>query len=156
MTNKTIDEVYSQLANIVSTSYTKMANNVLIRSGDNIILFNKYAIKKTSNGYIVKSRMTFTEAEFGSIKNAFVWAILDHNRKFNESERVVEIDAKLSSVDVELTVHKKLKISGNLERAGILSSKIQQGNERRAEYIKELNRYSAMATSLSVKDFKIS
>lgn len=154
MIDKTIDEVYTSLANIVNLTYSKVLHRVLLKTNDSIIVFNKYAIMPTSAGVKVASRMTFTEVEFSNSKTALVWAILDHHGKFIDSDRVSELDDKISGVTVELEIHNRLRASANFERYSILSNKIHLNLERKNRYTSEMKRYVNAANKLISLDFE--
>lgn len=154
MIDKTIDEVYTSLANIVNLTYSKVLHKVLLKTNDSIIVFNKYAIMPTISGVKIASRMSFTELEFSNSKTALVWAILDHHGKFIDSARVSELDDKISGVTVELEIHKRLRITANFEKYSILSNKIHLNLERKSKYTSEMSRYVNAANKLMSSDFE--
>lgn len=154
MNDKSIDDVYLSLSKIVNSTYGALADKVLVVTNNNVVLFNKYAIQRIPTGYRVASKMTFTVLEFSSSRSALVWAILDHHSRSNDAQRVIYLDSKISSMDIETSIHKRIKIGAEWERASILDSKINVDNAKRAVLLVELNRLVLSAKKIMERDMQ--
>lgn len=141
MTDKTINEVYSQLVNVVQETYSKAMTKALIKTELGISVFGEYAIVKIKNGYSVRARRTFTEVEFTSIRNALAWIIFEHQRRFKDSKRVAELDSKIASIDVEINIHKRVSRKADTSKYIILLNKIQDEISKKRELEVELDKY---------------
>lgn len=143
--NKTMDnainEVYSQLVNVVRETYSHSIESSLIKTELGIVAFNEFLIIKINNGFKIISRRTFTEVEFTSVRNALAWIIFERRGRFKDSERVHQLDSKISSLDVEINLHKKSKFKSATDKYVILLNKIQEQTYKRQELISELDRY---------------
>ena len=149
--NQIINEVYSQLANVVTKTYSKVAHEVLIKTSHGIVVYNKYVIRNIPTGFEIVSRTGTRTRIFSSAKNALVWAILDHHNKFFESDRVEELDATISSLEVACKIHEKLKKRGNTENYLIQTNKLQRGRTRQKQFIYEIDKYIILAQKCQTK-----
>ena len=145
MSHKSINEVYSQLANVVNKTYSNFGKDLLIPTKHGIVVYNNYVIKKSSNGFEVISRTSSEITSFGSARNALVWVILEHHTRIPESKRVKELDCFIHGVEVDLKIHTKLKIKGSDENYLIQSSKLQRDKERQKQFLNEIDKYIILA-----------
>lgn len=148
MNEKTINDVYSALSQVINSTYTSIGDRVLITTNNKIVLFNKYVIFRTSNGYKVASRITFTEVELSSPKIALIWVILENSGRSNDAQCVAALDAKISSMDVEIAIHERIRNKSTNERYSILTNKINFNSARRMTYLAEMKRYTLIAKGI--------
>ena len=147
--DKTINEVYSQLVNVVTETYSKSITKALIKTDLGIVVFNEFLIMKINNGYRIMSRRTFTEIEFTSIRNALAWIIFEHQRRFKDSKRVAQLDAKISSLEIEINIHRRVKAKADTSKYIILLNKIQDEVSKRQELVAELDKYLAIVKQIA-------
>ena len=156
MTTKTINEVYSQLATVINNTYLKSGTKSLIKTDVGILVFGEYLIAKIENGYKIYTKNTFTVVEFSNIKNAFAWVIFDRSGRFKICQRIVELDAKISSLSVEIDIHKRSITKSDTGKYVILLNKIQDESLRRQELINELDNCLETAKRLSESMLELS
>jgi hypothetical protein len=156
MTTKTINEVYSQLATVINNTYTKSGTKSLIKTDVGILVFGEYLIARIKDGYRIYTKNTFTEVEFSNIKNAFAWVIFDRAGRFKVGQRIVELDAKISSLGVEIEIHKKSSTKSDTGKYVILLNKIQDESKRKQELVRELDNYLETAKRLSTSMLELS
>lgn len=149
MTDKTINEVYSQLISVVRDTYDKAISTALVKTEYGIVAFNQYAITKINNGYKVRSRRTFTEMEFTSIRNALAWIIFEHQGRFKDSTRVAQLDSLISSLDVEINLHKRSKSRVDPSKYIITLNKIQMEVAKKQSLSIELDKYLTQVKHLA-------
>lgn len=147
--DKTINEVYSQLVNVVTETYSKSIAKALIKTDVGIVAFNEFVIIKIDNGYRVMSRRTFTEVEFTSIRNALAWIIFEHQGRFKDSKRIAQLDSKISSLEIEINIHRRVKTKADASKYIILLNKIQDGVSRKQELTSELDKYLIIVKQLA-------
>jgi hypothetical protein len=145
MKHKSINDVYSQVKGVINETYNEIGNEILVPTQYGIVVYNKYVIRKIKTGVEIIVRTTSTSHQFGSAKNALIWAILDHHTKISESKRVKELDGFIYGVDVDRQVHTKLKDTGNTENFLIQSSKLQRDKERQNQFLIEIDKYNIIA-----------
>lgn len=139
--DKTVNEIYSQLVNVVNETYSKAFTKALVKTEYGIAVFGEYFILKISDGYRVLSRRTFTEAEFTSIRNALAWVIFEHQGRFRDSRRIAQLDSMISSLDVEINLHQRSKNKADSSRYIITLNKIQNEIARKQSLSIELDKY---------------
>jgi hypothetical protein len=149
MTTKTINEVYSQLAAVINNAYSKSGTKSLVKTDVGILVFGEYLIARIKDGYRIYTKNTFTEVEFSNVKNAFAWVIFDRAGRFKVCQRMVDLDAKISSLSVEIDIHKKSSTKSDTGKYVILLNKIQDESMRKQELTMELDNYLETAKRLS-------
>jgi hypothetical protein len=72
-------------------------------------LFQKYKISKTPTGYLVTFLTPIDRSyEFTTLKNATAWCTFDNARQYRDANRVIDLDLRLSSNELDMQIHKKL------------------------------------------------
>jgi hypothetical protein len=145
MTDKTINDVYQQLASIVNSTYSEIGAELLVSTKYGVVVYNKYLIRKNNWDFEVVSRTGSETLMFGSAKNALIWAILDHHTKISESKRVRELDGLIHGVGIDCRIHTNLKNKGTVEGYLIYSSKLQHDQQRQKQFLYEIDKYIKLA-----------
>jgi hypothetical protein len=153
---KTINEAYSQLVTVINNTYSKSGTKTLIKTDAGILIFGEYLIARIKDGYRIYTKNTFTEVEFSNIKNAFAWVIFDRAHRFKVCQRIVDLDAKISSLSVEIDLHRKSSTKSDTGKYVILLNKIQDETLKRQELVKELENYLETAKHLSTSMLELS
>lgn len=134
----------TKLENFVNTELTSSLKEVLVTkdASGKYYLFNKYIIIQNKNNYNVYSSNPTLKLEFTSLKNATAWCIFDNAGKYKDARRVETLDLRLSSIDVDIAVHKnKIKTSKNNYITLISLTKLQQDTYKRRIIVSELTNY---------------
>jgi hypothetical protein len=143
---KTISDIYSELASVVNSTYSRVSGSVLIRTGRGIVVYNSYLI--TTNNEVTEVYVRTgddTPLIFGSVKNALVWIILYHHDRIPEARRVRDIDMFLTGIKVELEIHKKAQKKGGPEKYLINFSKLQNDIAKQKQFLSEIDKYYILA-----------
>ena len=138
------DKLLNKLAKTVSTMDLDKLSELAIMQGPDgsYFLFNKYTIRKTNGYYVVEiDRMSVTKS-FNILKNAVSWCTFDKRNSIYESNRIIDLDTRLASVDSEIQVHQKLvKKAKNLEEKLIYLAKLGEEKMERKQITEELAGY---------------
>lgn len=119
-------------------------------------LFGKYVIVKRSNLYKVYCSKEQGPHDFCSLKSATAWCVLDNAGKYIEARRIENLDLRLSSIDVDIAVHKnKIKRSSNDYSNLISLTKLQQDIQKRRHLLAELDYYIDNSKKIQDKNFRI-
>lgn len=88
----------------------ELKNVIVVPSPDGSYeLFDRYKITKSNSGFLVTFIKPFDQKfEFASMKNAVAWCTLDNDRRYRDANKILELDLKLSSNDLNMQIHKKL------------------------------------------------
>lgn len=105
-------------------------------------LFGKYVIMRLNNLYKVYCLNTRTKLDFLSLKNATAWCVLRNSGDNHGASRIHNLDLKLSSIDIDIAVHKN-KIKNAKSNFGTLISitKLQEDTYKRRWLVSELSHY---------------
>lgn len=119
------------------------------------VLFGKYVIRLSKNGYYQVSTLTTDDfAEFNSLKNAVSWCTFEHAKKYREANRIKELDLRLCSIEVDLAIHKKMvKNSTNTDSKWTYIIKFQEDTIKKKLMLKELNTYINISKMLQSQRF---
>jgi hypothetical protein len=105
-------------------------------------LFGKYVIARLDNLYKVYCLDTRNKVDFLSLKNATAWCVLRNSGDNHGASRIHNLDLKLSSIDIDIAVHKN-KIRNAKSNFGTLISitKLQEDTYKRRWLVSELSQY---------------
>jgi hypothetical protein len=105
-------------------------------------LFGKYVIVRLNNLYKVYCLDTRNRVDFLSLKNATAWCVLRNSGDNQGASRIHNLDLKLSSIDIDIAVHKN-KIKNAKSNFGTLISitKLQEDTYKRRWLVSELSHY---------------
>jgi|FreactcultureFD7_1027221.scaffolds.fasta_scaffold01911_10 hypothetical protein len=66
-------------------------------------LFGKYTILPNKNGnYLAFTSKHTEEYEFSTLINATAWCTLHNSKNFNEAKRIISLDMRLASINVDI------------------------------------------------------
>lgn len=156
MTTNTINEAYSQLVTVINNTYSRSGTKSLIKTDVGILVFGEYLIARIKDGYRIYTKNTFTEVEFSNVKNAFAWVIFDRAGRFKVCQRLVDLDSKISSLEVEIDIHRRTSTKSDTSKYVILLNKIQDESLRKQELMRELENYLETAKRLSASMLELS
>ena len=133
-----------KIARFVNTRLTNDVQQVLFTKDDSgkYYLFGKYIIANIKNIYKVYSVNDDRRFEFSSLKNATAWCVLTNASKYMDARRIEMLDLKLSSIDVDIAVHKnKIKTSTTDFNILVSITKLQEDTYKRRMILSELTYY---------------
>lgn len=119
-------------------------------------VFNSYIIHKKSNGAVVELFNGDIINSFCSMKNAICWCIFDKQSKASTANRIVELDLKISAVDVSLYMHQKLfKKTKDADNRMIYLAKLNEDKFRKRQMTKELEGYISESNYWQQKRYQL-
>jgi len=128
---------------ISNAEMEKLSELTIIQGPDgSYFLFNQYSIRKINDCYIVEKDNIAGTKSFNVLKNAVSWCTFDKRNNIYESNRILDLDIRLASVDSEIQVHQKLvKKAKNLEEKLIYLAKLGEEKMERKQISEELAGY---------------
>lgn len=147
----------TKLIRLFDAEFNTSLRNVLL-SQDNsgkYYLFGKYAIVNHGYYYKVYCINSGDIVEFSSLKNATAYCVLENAGKRIDARRVMNLDLKLSSIDVDIAIHKnKLKNSTDDFSSRVSIIKLQEDTYKRRVMLAELNDYINTSKKIQDNNFK--
>lgn len=135
----------------------KLQDIAIFQNPDGIYeVFNSYMIDKKPEGAIVRLRNGDTINSFYNLKNAMCWCSFDKRGRFSSANRIVELDLKLSAIEVSMTLHQRLfKKSKDSDTKLIYLAKLNEDKYKKRQMTDELNAYLAESNNWQQKSFKL-
>lgn len=99
----------NKLKTIFKSELENLESTLIIRRGDQYLLFNRYLISKTdSSSYQVKKLNVDREILFASLKSATAWCVADRKSQHQLSKRIVDLDKQISILKNDISVNKQM------------------------------------------------
>ncbi len=147
----------TKLAYFISDELSSDLQEVMLTkdSSGKYYLFGKYVIVRRNNLYKVCCLKDTYVYDFCSLKTATAWCVLDNAGKHTEARRIENLDLRLSSIDVDIAVHKnKIKNSNNNFNTLISITKLQHDTQKRRYILSELSYYINNSKKIQDKNFR--
>jgi hypothetical protein len=133
----------------------KDAKKILIVSTNGAYeLFGRFKIEPKNSHVAVVDFNTRTTLEFSSLQYAAAYCVLLEGESHVAARRVHLLDLKLSSLCLDMSVHRKmLKVSTSADSKLLYKIKLQEDSFRRKTVIQEINSYINNSKILQGKTF---
>jgi hypothetical protein len=151
-------DVEKHFKKVISKQELDRLQNIAIFQNPNgsYDVFNSYVINKTSNGITVELYNGDIINTFCNMKNAICWCIFDKQYKVAVANRVVELDLKLSAIDVSLHMHQKLfKKTKDADNRMIYLAKLNEDKFRKRQMTSELDAYISESNYWQQKRYQL-
>ena len=138
------DKLLQKFTKTISNKDMEKLSELAIMQGPDgsYFLFNQYAIRKNNDCYVVEKDSISGTKSFNVLKNAVSWCTYEKQNRIYESNRILDLDNRLASVDSEIQVHQKLvKKAKNLEEKLIYLAKLGEEKMERKQITDELAGY---------------
>ena len=113
-------------------------------SQNKIEMFGKYLVIKVNDQYKVHRKTDDAEHRFRNSKAAAAWCILDKSNKVVEANRLLELDRKISSLEVEQSIYETISTKDTTRNA-IRQGKLSETRLRIRLNRKEIDKYITIA-----------
>lgn len=145
-----------KLANFIESELNSDLKEVLVTqdSTGTYYLFNKYVIINNATYFKVYCLSTGNRLEFSTLKAATAWCILHNAGRYSEASILQKLDLKLTSIAVDIAVHKNIiKKSKSTFTTSISAIKLQEDTFKRRMILSELNTYINSSKRIQDKNF---
>lgn len=120
-------------------------------------LFGSYLVNQLDNGIykiaIINSDYHRDTIEMSTLKYAVTWCVFEKNNKYKERERVHELDQLISSLNVNITQHKKLAQKTSTPDKFIYLAKLNEEKMKKKQALEEIEHYAAISRYLQGKKY---
>ena len=133
----------------------KLKDISMFRNPDGVYeIFNSYFIDKKPEGAIVKLHNGDLINSFYNLKNAMCWCIFDKRGRYTSAKRIIELDLKLSSIEVTMTIHQKLfKKTKDTEKRLLYSTKLIEDKIKKQVIMSEMSTYIGRCKTWQYQQF---
>jgi hypothetical protein len=145
---------YKQLEDLAQNAIPGLLNSLVYEDNGNYVMYEQYYIGKTGEDYHVYRYRDEYCIRFNRLRNAATWCTLDHYNKYYEANRVIYLDKKLESLEVDKHIHQKHKQKGDWDRYEIAAVKYQHDCHSQRIFRGELDKYIILAKSCQQRGFE--
>jgi hypothetical protein len=152
------DKLLRKLTKAIPESEMKRLSELSIIQGPDgsYFLFSKYSIKKNNGYYVVEMDKIAGNKSFNVLKNAVAWCTYDKRNNIYDTNRIYDLDNKLSSIDAAILVHQRLaKKAKKLEEKLIYLAKLGEEKMEKKQIVEELDRYVESSKIWQSKQFNM-
>lgn len=126
------------------SSFQDIENVVIVKTNAHEYhLFGRYTVtKKDQTNVVVTLHNGDTVNSFYSMKSAVCWCVFDRRGLYSSANRIIELDRKLSGLEVSISIHKRLfNQTSDQDNRLIYLAKLNEERIQKREMTDELNRY---------------
>ena len=152
------DKLLRKLTKTIPESEMKRLSELSIIQGPDgsYFLFSKYSIKKNDGYFVVEMDRIAGNKSFNVLKNAVAWCTYDKRNNIYDTNRIYDLDNKLSSIDAAILVHQRLaKKAKKLEEKLIYLAKLGEEKMEKKQIVEELDRYVESSKIWQSKQFNM-
>lgn len=118
-------------------------------------LFGKYFINRDDFGsYQVTLYGENYQIGFSSLRNAVTYCVFNQHNKQKDSQRVLDLDELVSSLDFNIAQTTKLYNKADEARKHILGAKIIEAKFKKKQALKEMENYINLSKYWQIKKFE--
>lgn len=146
-----------KIINFVKKEYSKeLKNFTIIKEGNTYLLFDKYKISRVKNGYEVSFIRVTENHFFSELRNAVTYCIFETYQKYDEANKVKDLDRVLAHSDYSILLSKKLVRKEKLNDQKIVYlTKLNEESLRQKQAVEELEKLINISRSLLHKKFYV-
>jgi len=151
-----IKNPFTKLQEFIKSSMPSVSKFIIYDTEDGrYIMFERYAISKYDNQVMVTRYSDEHMFKFNKLRHAVAWAVLDKNKRYWEATRLIELDIRLTALEVDIEQHKRIKNNTpDMNRYSIMLDKIQHDVALQTKFQKEIDKYIIMANDCQLKGFE--
>ena len=117
-------------------------------------LFNKYTIRKTTDGVQVFGNSIVQNLSFNTLKNAVAWCTNDKRVRVSDAKRILELDRCLCGIETDIQQHQKLaKKAKDIDAKLIYLAKLGEDRLKKRLMTAEIDAYIAESRSWQDRRF---
>lgn len=142
-----INEPKQKLDKFLEKNVTAAVKDVLIwKNNDGTYnIFGNYKITLLQNGLYkidVLNNPDNPDLVVSNLKTAVTWCIFERNKKYKETRRIIEIDSLLGSLDVGISIHRKMMLKSlDVEDQLLYSIKLNEEKLKKKRFLEEIREY---------------
>jgi hypothetical protein len=145
---------YKQLENLAQNAIPGLLNSLVYEDNGNYVMYEQYYIGKDGESYRVYRYRDEYCIAFNRLRNAATWCTLDHYNRYYEAGRVIYLDKKLESIEVDKAIHQKRQKASKWDEYEIASVKYQHDCNSQRIFRGELDKYIILAKSCQQRGFE--
>lgn len=98
----TTDKNYKKFRNLALQSLQSLSSNIIVKVKDDFVVFSRYKISPTDDGYFSLYRHDTLVHEFTNSRNALAYCILENRGRIEEAENLLSQDKRIQRLEVDI------------------------------------------------------
>jgi hypothetical protein len=116
--------------------------------------FGRYYIKPYQNTYIVYDINTNETITLSSLKHAMTWCTLADCKKYSAARRLESLDLKLTSINLDISIHKNLVRTADRNNKLVYIIKLQEDSYKKRTVASEIEALINISKTLQEHRFQ--
>lgn len=145
---------FDKLEVLASNAINDLLKNLIYEDNGNYVMYERYYITKRNQDCEVYRHSDDTRRTFNRLRNAAAWCTLDYYNKFYEANRVIYLDQKMESLEIDKTIHARQRKNSDIDSRGIAFVKYQHDCNTQKIFRGELDKYIIMAKACQQRGFE--
>lgn len=145
---------FERLESLAGQAMNDLLKNLVYENDGMYIMYEQYYITKHANSCGVYRYRDDTQRSFNRLRNAAAWCTLDYYGKLYEANRVIYLDQKLESLEIDKSIHARQKGKSDVDLRGIAIVKYQHDLHNQKIFRGELDKYIIMAKTCQQRGFE--
>lgn len=151
----TTDKNYKKFRNLALQSLQSLSSNIIVKVNDDFVVFGRYKISPTSDGYFNLYRHGTLVHEFTNSRNALAYCILENRARIEEAEHLLCQDKRLQRLDADIDRQSQImRTTKDATRRMLMSDKVLNNIAIRSDIKIKLNDTIELAKYYQQKGFE--
>lgn len=130
----TLDKSYKKLRNIALHSLQSLSSNIIVKVKDDFVVFNRYKISPTQDGYYSLYRNDTLVHEFTNSRNALAFCILENRARIEEARQLVSQDKRIQRLEVDIDRQSRIiETTKDADRRELMAMRLTQNVAERGQ-----------------------
>ena len=130
----TLDKSYNKLRNLTLQSLQSLSSNIIVKINDDFVVFDRYKISPTSDGYFTLFRNDILVHEFTNSRNALAYCILENRGRIEEAFELMWGDKRIQRLDVDINRQSHIiKTTKDEDRKELMAMRLTQDVAQRGQ-----------------------
>jgi hypothetical protein len=150
----TTDTSFRKLKSLTTHSLQSLSANIIVKVKDDYIVFNRYKISPTNNGYYEVYRNGTLIHEFTNSRNALAWCILEKNARIEDANFLLGQDKKIGWLELDIDRQTQImNTTQDNDRRALMATKVTNNIHVRGDVKIKLQEQIELAKYYQQKGF---
>lgn len=150
----TTDKNYKKFRNLALQSLQSLSSNIIVKVKDDFVVFSRYKISPTSDGYFKLYRHDTLVHEFTNSRNALAYCILENRARIEEANTLLSQDKRIQRLEVDIDRQSQIiQTTKDADRRELMAMRLTENVAQRGQVKIKLNDTIELAKYYQQKGF---
>jgi hypothetical protein len=131
-----------------------LSQKIIIDTSTGYLLFGKFELRKADGAWVVIRLTDGLKINFCRLRYACAWCILDRYNRIQDAKALLEVNRRLSSIEGEIQLHKKLQVVCRGEQREINRDKYLVAIDKHKRFQFEIDKYIKLAKNCQDRGYQ--